>query len=128
MNKIILIGNLTKKPELATTNNGKSVCKFSIATSRRFSGANGEKITDFHNIVVWGKPAESCAKYLDKGKKCAIIGELQNRSYDANDGTKRYISEVIADEVEFLTPIDKKEESVNNKEELQPIDDDSLPF
>ena len=134
MNRVYLIGNLTRDPELATTNSGVSVCRFSIAVSRRFSNAEGERETDFFNIVVWRAQGENCHKYLKKGSKCAIIGSLQNRSYDANDGTKRTVTEIIADEVEFLTakstdgvgerqPLETKEVS-----ELEPIDDDSLPF
>ena len=133
MNRVYLIGNLTRDPELATTTSGVSVCRFSIAVQRRFSNAEGEREADFFNIVVWRAQGENCHKYLKKGSKCAVCGSLQNRSYDANDGTKRNITEIVADEVEFLTsksagdgmdrPTDKKEVS-----ELEPIDDDSLPF
>lgn len=132
MNKVYLIGNLTRDPELATTTSGVSVCRFSIAVQRRFSNAEGEREADFFNIVVWRAQGENCHKYLKKGSKCAIIGALQNRSYDANDGTKRTVTEIIAEEVEFLSTktgvdsadrTDKKEVS-----ELEPIDDDSLPF
>ncbi len=132
MNKVYLIGNLTRDPELATTTSGVSVCRFSIAVQRRFSNAEGEREADFFNIVVWRAQGENCHKYLKKGSKCAVIGALQNRSYDANDGTKRTVTEIIAEEVEFLSTktgvdsadrTDKKEVS-----ELEPIDDDSLPF
>lgn len=102
MNKCMLIGNLTKDPTLKSTPNGVSVCAFSIGVSRRFPNQNGEKETDFFNIVVWRKQAENAAKYLRKGSQCAISGTIQNRSYDAKDGTKRYITEIIADEVQFL--------------------------
>ena len=135
MNKVYLIGNLTRDPELATTTSGVSVCRFSIAVSRRYSNADGERGTDFFNIVVWRAQGENCHKYLKKGSKCAIVGTLQNRSYDANDGTKRTVTEIIADEVEFLNTKqsndgDTLNERVENKEvsELEPIEDDSLPF
>lgn len=132
MNKAILIGNLTKDPELTTTNNGISVCKFSLAVSRRFVGASGERETDFLNIVVWRGQAENCHKYLKKGSKCAVVGTIQSRSYDAQDGTKRYITEIVAEEVEFLSSKNSGDTSaaIKNEEvaELKPIDDDSLPF
>lgn len=129
MNKAILIGNLTKDPELTTTNSGISVCRFTLAVSRRFVGASSERETDFLNIVAWRSQAENCSKYLKKGSKCAVIGSIQTRSYDAQDGSKRYITEITADEVEFLASragdaAEKKEDVA----ELQPIDDDTLPF
>ena len=132
MNKVYLIGNLTRDPELATTTSGVSVCRFSLAVQRRFSNAEGEREADFFNIVVWRTQGENCHKYLKKGSKCAVIGTLQNRSYDANDGTKRTITEIVAEEVEFLTTKAAGEgvERADKKEvaELEPIDDDSLPF
>lgn len=129
MNKVILIGNLTKDPELTTTNSGISVCRFTLAVSRRFVGANGERETDFLNIVAWRSQAENCSKYLKKGSKCAVVGSLQTRSYDAQDGSKRYITEITADEVEFLaTRAGDGAEKKDDVAELQPIDDDTLPF
>lgn len=133
MNRVYLIGNLTRDPELATTTSGVSVCRFSIAVSRRFSNAEGEREADFFNIVVWRAQGENCHKYLKKGSKCAVCGSLQNRSYDANDGTKRNITEIVADEVEFLSTKsngDGMDKASDKKEvaELEPIDDDSLPF
>ena len=102
MNRCVLIGNLTKDPELRSTPNGVSVCTFSIGVSRRFSNQNGERETDFFNIVVWRKQGENAAKYLRKGSQVAIEGQIQNRSYEAKDGGKRYITEIIAEEVQFL--------------------------
>ena len=132
MNRVYLIGNLTRDPELASTTSGVSVCRFSLAVQRRFSNAEGEREADFFNVVVWRAQGENCHKYLKKGSKCAVIGSLQNRSYDANDGTKRTITEIVADEVEFLTTkaADGSERQPDKKEvaELEPIDDDSLPF
>ena len=135
MNRVYLIGNLTRDPELAVTNSGVSVCRFAIAVSRRYSNAEGERETDFFNIVVWRAQGENCHKYLKKGSKCAVSGSLQNRSYDAQDGTKRTITEIVADEVEFLTSKSNSdgagERAIENKKdvaELEPIDDDNLPF
>ncbi len=105
MNKAFLIGNLTKDPELRTTSTGLSVCSFSIAVNRKFVNQQGVREADFFNIVSWRGTAENCAKYLTKGKKVSIIGTIQNRSYDAQDGTKRYITEIIAEGVEFLSPL-----------------------
>jgi len=134
MNRVFLIGNLTRDPELAVTNSGISVCRFSIAVSRRFSNQEGEREADFFNIVVWRAAGENCHKFLKKGSKCAVVGSLQNRSYDAQDGTKRTITEIIADEVEFLTSKSNSDndgramESKKEVSELEPIDDDNLPF
>lgn len=134
MNRVYLIGNLTRDPELVVTNSGISVCRFSIAVGRRFSNAEGERETDFFNIVVWRAQGENCNKYLKKGSKCAVVGSLQNRTYDAQDGSKRTITEIVADEVEFLTSKaamgDGFEKTEPKKEvsELEPIDDDNLPF
>lgn len=140
MNKVILIGNLTKDPELTTTTSGISVCRFALAVSRRFTNSDGERETDFINVVVWRNLADNCHKFLKKGSKAAVVGTLQTRSYDAQDGSKRYTTEVVADEVEFISsarnggeedgasytapkPAAKKETA-----ELEEIDDDSLPF
>ena len=133
MNKVILVGNLTKDPELTTTTNGVSVCRFTIAVSRRYVGASGERETDFINVVVWRGQAENCHKYLKKGSKCGVVGTLQTRSYDAQDGSKRYVTEVVADEVEFISSSRNsdaaaREEVAEDVTELKPIDDDSLPF
>ena len=99
MNKVFLIGNLTKDPELSNTNNGIPVCKFTLAVSRRF----GNTETDFLPVIVWRGQAENCGKFLKRGSKAAVAGAVQTRSYDANDGSKRYITEIVADEVQFLS-------------------------
>lgn len=127
MQKFIGIGNLTKDVELSTTTSGLSVGKFTLAIGRRFANANGERDTDFLNIVVWRELAEHCHKYLKKGNKCAVIGEVQTRSYEAQDGTKRYVTEIVASEVEFLTPKQNTEAAAATAEP-QPIEDDNLPF
>ncbi len=103
MNKAFIIGNLTKAPELKTTQSGVSVCNFTVAVNRAYKDQNGERQVDFLPVVVWRGLAESCAKYLDKGRKVAVVGEIQTRSYDAQDGTKRYVTEIIASDVEFLS-------------------------
>ena len=101
LNRIIAIGRTTKKPELRTTQQGTAVATFTIAVDRGFGD---KKETDFIPIVVWRSQAESCAKYLDKGKLCAVDGRLQIRNYEANDGKKRTFAEVGADIVRFLSP------------------------
>ena len=101
MNKVILVGNLTKDPELSTTNSGINYCRFTLAVPKRFA-QSGERDAEFINIVVWRIQADNCHKYLRKGSKAGIVGSLQTRSYDAQDGTKRYVTEVVADNVTFL--------------------------
>ena len=135
MNKVYLIGNLTRDPELSETSSGVAFCRFAIAVNRAFAGNDGTREADFFNITVWRNQAENCGKYLKKGSKCAVSGMLQNRSYDANDGTKRTVTEIIADEVEFLTtksagdaPYERTASEVKDVAELEPIDDDNLPF
>ena len=102
MNKAILIGNLTRDPEYTTTASGIACCRFILAVQRRFANADGKREADFIPIIAWRQLAENCAKYLAKGRKVAIEGTIQTRSYDAQDGTKRYVTEIIADNVEFL--------------------------
>ena len=104
MNKITLIGNLTQDPELRSTPSGASVCTFTIAVNRRFAQQGGERVTDFFRINAWRGLADNCSKYLAKGRKVAVIGELQARTYEGKDGVTRMSLEVSADEVEFLTP------------------------
>jgi len=142
MNKAILIGNLTRDPEVRTTQSGVSMCSFTIAVNRRFTAADGSKQTDFIPIVTWRKTAELCGQYLSKGRKVAVTGEIQTRTYDAKDGTKRYVTEVVADEVEFLSPRGEGgggAESRGREMSAAPaapadldgfadIDDDELPF
>lgn len=102
MNKIFLIGRLTKEPELKYTPSGAAVCSFTLAVNRHFTSQDGEREADFIPIVVWNKVAENCAKYLSKGHQAAIEGRLQIRSFDGSDGQRRWITEVVADNVEFL--------------------------
>lgn len=123
MNKVELIGNLTKDVELHETQNGKKVTTLNIAVN----GYNNT--TDFFTVNVWNAQAENCAKYLSKGKKVAIVGELHNRSFEDKDGNKRTVCEITANEVEFLSPKEDKEETSAKRERptLTEIPGD-LPF
>jgi single-strand DNA-binding protein len=106
MNKAILIGNLVRDVELRTTQNSKSVASLSLATNETFTNANGEKVkkVEFHNIVAWGKTAELLAQYCSKGKKIMVIGKLQTTDWTGQDGIKRFKTEILANEIEFLSP------------------------
>lgn len=118
MNKVFLIGNLTKDPELNTTNSGLAVCKMTIAVNK------GED-AQFFNIVAWRGLATSCNTYLAKGRKIAVCGRLETRSYDAQDGTKRYVTEIVAEDIEFLTS-PQNSGAPSGTTPIEP--DDSLPF
>ena len=102
MNKVFLIGRLTRDPELRYTGSNIPVATFSLAVNRNFSSASGEREADFINVVVWRKQAENIKNYLSQGSQVAIDGRIQTRSYDGTDGQKRYVTEVVADNVEFL--------------------------
>lgn len=137
MNKVIEIGNLVRDPELAQTPSGTAVCKMTIAVNRNYTNASGEREADFFSVVAWRGLAENCAKYLSKGKKIAVCGQLQTRNYDDRDGNKRYVTEIIADDVEFLTPLSEDSaqppqpaEPPQKKKlsDLKPIEDDGLSF
>lgn len=131
MNKVFLIGNLTRDPELSTTSSGVSLCRLSLAVSRRFANADGTRETDFFNITVWRNDAENCSKYLNKGSKIAVVGSLQNRTYEV-DGVKRYATDIVASEIEFLNSRSSGDSATKDDAEpvsdLRPVDDDSLPF
>lgn len=102
MNKIILIGRLTKDPELRYTQSGTAVVSFNLAVDRRFTNQNGEREADFINCVAWNKTAEFISEYFHKGKQIAVEGRLQVRSYDGNDGQRHWVTEVVAEQVEFV--------------------------
>ena len=141
MNKITLIGNLTRDPELSQLPSGVSVCKFGIAVNRNFTNANGERETDFFNITAWRGLGENCAKYLSKGRKVCVVGNVQIRNYEDKDGNKRTAVDVVAEDIEFLSarsddadagaprvqqaaaPRAKKQVS-----ELTPVENEDLPF
>lgn len=142
MNKVILIGNLTRDPDLKITANNISICRFSVAVNRRYVSSDGTRAVDFINIVTFRNTADNCAKFLRKGSKVGICGSLQISSYDAADGVRRTNAEVVADEVQFLssrsdTTVGDFEDDVEELPEvkrptkvdsLKPIDDDSVPF
>lgn len=103
MNKFILIGNLTHDPEYGETSNGTAYARLSIAVNRPFVDENGERKTDFFDVTTWRKQAENCATYLHKGNKVSVTARLQNRTYEDKNGTKHYVNDIIAEEVEFLS-------------------------
>lgn len=111
MNKVILSGNIASDIETRTTQSGVAKASFRLAVQRQFSNAQGQRETDFHQVVAWRKTAEFAGKYLAKGRRVLVEGSIQNRSYDAQDGSKRTVTEVIADNVEFA---DSKPEAANN--------------
>lgn len=138
MNRVILIGNLTRDPELRETPSGVAVCSFAIAVTRDYANGEGNRETDFFNITVWRGRAENCGKYLKKGNKVAVIGSLQNRSYEDKDGIKRTVTDVVASDVEFLTPKSSSGDfeemptssssAKRERPQLEAIDDNQLPF
>ena len=104
VNKVILVGNLGKDPELRYTASGTAVANFSLATTERYKDRDGnsQEKTEWHNIVVWRQLAEICGKYLTKGKQVYLEGKIQTRSYDDRDGNKRYITEIVVDQMQML--------------------------
>lgn len=126
MNKVFLTGRLTKAPEVRSTQNGKSVCTFTLAVDKR----KKEDGADFLPIVVWGTLAEVCGKYLDKGRQVAVAGEIHTRSYEAKDGGKRYVTEITADSVEFMGTKEKAAEPSADifKDVPTLVEEEDLPF
>lgn len=132
MNKVMLIGRLTKDPEFSTTNGGVSNCKFSIAVQRTFANSNGDRDADFFNITTWRSTADNCNKYLKKGDKISVIGRLQSNNYE-KDGKNQYSVNVVAEEVEFLQTKNESKTENNGKksnevQKFTPIEDEDLPF
>ena len=127
MNKIFLTGRLTRDVEIRTAQQDTRVAQFSIAVDRP-KNKNGEAITDFFNVVAWGKAEELCEKYARKGMKLLVEGRLQTRNYDDKDGKKVYVTEVIAERIEFLEKLEKKEEPTTTNSDFTPVDDSDLPF
>ena len=113
MNRIILMGRLVKDPDVKVTTSGKTVCTFTLAVDRPFSGKDGKREADFINIQTWNKTAELIGNYVSKGQRLLVDGRLQIRSYDGKDGQKHYATEVVADRVEF---IERKEKSAQKAE------------
>ena len=136
MNKVLLIGNLTREPELSSTASGVAMCRIGIAVNRNYTNSEGNRETDFFNITAWRNLAERCGKYLHKGSKVGIVSNLQMRSYEVN-GEKRNTIDIIADDIEFLSPKGSVEgadamgantESAEKVVKLEPVDDSELPF
>ncbi len=140
LNKVVLIGRLTRDPETRVLSSGSSVSTFTLAVDRTFKSRDGERGTDFIPIVAWGKTAELCGQYLSKGRQTAVAGRIQTRSYDANDGSKRYVTEVVAEEVTFLGSKNDGMNRNNNNfsspdnefgvpmDGFSEMDDDDMPF
>ena len=126
MNKVFMIGNLTRDPELKQTSNGIAYCRFTIAVNRKYANADGERQADFFNVIAWRGTAEHCHKYLAKGSKVSVVGSLGVSNYEAQDGTKRTQVDITVDEVEFLT----KKEGNPYTPDKKPVDvdDSDLPF
>lgn len=142
MNRIHLIGNLTRDPEFSETAAGVAVCKFSIAVGRAYADQNGEKQTDFFNCTAWRQTADAVARYTKKGNKIAVIGSMQSRAYEDRQGVKKTVWEVQVSEIEFLSPHEAQEKKSEpprgntrgqaknaRKPVLQALDDDDdIPF
>ncbi len=145
MNKVMLVGNLTADPEMRSTGSGISVCSFRIAIDRRFKDGEGNKVTDYIPVTCWRQLADLCGRFLAKGRKVGVVGTLQMRNYEDKTGQKRTAYEVVADEVEFLTPrgegaspsypssgdshsIPDQDSSFPEANGFADMDDSSLPF
>ena len=124
MNKVILVGNLTRDPELKKTSNDVSVCNFGLAVNRDYVNNDGSRDCDFFNVTAWRGIGENCSKYLSKGNKVCVVGTIETRTFEDNGGITRYVTDIIAQEVEFLTaksnnnsiPGEEREQKkVNNK-------------
>lgn len=125
INRVVLMGRLTKDPELKTTGSGVSVTSFSIAVDRNYVKAGEERKADYFDVVAWRSTAEFVVRYFNKGDMIAVEGQLQTRTYEANDGTTRKVVEVNADNVSFTG---EKKTKVNEPKDNTPILDDDLPF
>lgn len=133
MNKVFLIGNLTRDPELTETSSGTQICRFGMAVNRQYTSSDGERETDFFNVTAWRGTAENIARYCRKGHKVAVLGSVQIRSYEDRDGVKRTAVDIVAQDVEFLTQRAHDGDGVSNeptssrsgrKPQLQAFDDD----
>ena len=142
MNKVILIGNLANDPEPFTTQSGISRSTFRVAVQRRFANEQGVREADFFTVIAWRQTADFCNRYLTKGRKVAVEGSVQNRSYDAQDGSKRYVTEIMADSVEAVGGRDEAQARPRDNGPTPPpappagpamndfteVEDDELPF
>ena len=138
MNRLTIIGNLTRDPELRTTSTGINVCSFTVAVNRRRSAANNQPEADFFRVSAWRQLGENCQRYLAKGRKVAVVGPVSVQTYTGNDGTQRFSLEVTADDVEFLSsrsddagyaPVAPAQPAAAPAMSgFQEVDDDDLPF
>ncbi|MDD2736205.1 MAG: single-stranded DNA-binding protein [Desulfuromonadaceae bacterium] len=138
LNKVMLIGNLGKDPEVRFTASGQAVAGFSLATSEKFKGKNGEweERTEWHNITLWGKLAEISGEYLSKGKTIYVEGRLQTRKWQDKSGNDRYTTEIVGDKMQMLSPKGEKSggdnspapKSNSSNYEEPPFQDDDIPF
>lgn len=138
MNKVILIGNITRDPELTETQSGVAVCRFGLAVGRQYSSSDGERETDFFNITAWRGTGENIARYCRKGQKICVVGTIQMRPYEDREGIKRVAVDIVAQEVEFLAQRARDNDGQGNetatarsgtKSKLQPFNDDGdIPF
>lgn len=126
MNKAILLGRLTKDPELRTTSNNVSVCSFTLAIDRPYKNARGERETDFIPCVCWRQTAEFAARYFRKGERMALVGSIQPRHWDDEEGQRHYVTEVVADEV-YFADARREQRSEQDGRERKPVDDDFMP-
>ena len=122
MNKVVLLGRLTAKPELRYTAQNTAYTRFSVAVNRNFTSADGKREADFINVIAWRKQAETISKYFDKGNLIALEGRLQTGSYDDKDGNKRYTTDVALDNFEFVESKAAREASANASNEVTPYD------
>lgn len=140
MNKVFFIGNITRDPEYTQTAAGISACRFTLAVNRPYADGNGERQADFFNCTAWRGLADTVAKYCKKGHKIAVVGSVQIRTYQGNDGTNKTSVDIIVQEVEFLTqrdrsddfyddaPNEKKPRAVQERRQLSFDDDGDIPF
>ena len=129
MNKVSLVGRMTKEPELKLTSNQKSYCNFTLAVDRKFKDANGQRQTDFINCIAWNQTATFISKYFHKGNRIGISGSIQTRSYE-KDGNKTFVTEVLAEEAEFVENTNSTQSSpATQNEPVAPVEvTDDLPF
>ena len=138
MNKVILIGNLSRDPELSETNSGIAVCRFGLAVNRQYSSSDGERETDFFQVTAWRGTGENVARYCKKGHKVAVVGSIQMRNYEDGEGVKRTAVDIVAQDVEFLTQRARdddgqSDESAPRRRGAKPqleasVDDGDIPF
>lgn len=133
MNHVVIIGNLANDPEQHTTQNGVERSTFRVAVQRRFANQQGVREADFFSVVAWRKTAEFCNNYLSKGRKVAVEGSMQSRQYDAQDGSKRTVWELIAESVEAVgkpqeAAQERPAQAAQREDDFQEVEDDELPF